>query len=153
CTPPANGGENAHGSRARDGQIGSRLGTPGEITAARRSEGTGGAASGLGTDGAPGARMRRCLILRQGASPLRPPAPLSLESRLYGSEEICQGFATPAKGAALDRSPRFRNGKLRRGKGGPRKEAASTLGSGSTGGVCLTNTGLLMEDAEESSNK
>jgi hypothetical protein len=30
--------------------------------------------------GAPGARMRRCLILRQGASPLRPPAPFPSDS-------------------------------------------------------------------------
>src|SRR4051812_983407 len=47
--------------------------------------------------------MRRCLILRQGASPLRPPAPFSLEPRLYARERICQGFATPAQNAALDR--------------------------------------------------
>jgi hypothetical protein len=31
-------------------------------------------------EGAPGARMRRCLILRQGASPLRPPAPFPSDS-------------------------------------------------------------------------
>ena len=58
-----------------------------------------------------------------GQAPLRPPGPLSLDIELYGSEEICQGFATPAKGAALDRFPRFREQELRRGKGGLRGRA------------------------------
>ena len=35
---------------------------------------------GLGADSALNARMRRCLILRQGARPLRPPAPFPSES-------------------------------------------------------------------------
>ncbi len=51
-----------------------------------------------GSDGAPEARMRRCRILRQGASPLRPrpPFPLALCCR---TEAICQGFASRAKAA------------------------------------------------------
>lgn len=68
-------------------------------------------------EGARYARMRRCLILRQGASPLRPARPLCLNLRFWGSGAICQGFATPAKTAALDRSLRFPEIQLRRGKG------------------------------------
>jgi len=53
-----------------------------------------------------------------GGKPPETPGPLSLETGLYGREEICQGFATPAKGAALDKFPPFREQQLRRGKGG-----------------------------------
>src|SRR5271157_1563627 len=42
------------------------------------------------------ARMRRCLILCQGASPLRPPAPFPALP-LLGREGSCQGSASPAK--------------------------------------------------------
>jgi len=42
------------------------------------------------------ARMRRCLMLRQGASPLRPRPPFPF-SGFYGSEGICQGFASRAQ--------------------------------------------------------
>ena len=56
-----------------------------------------------GSDCAHEARMRRCLILRRGAKPPETPGPLSLEPRLYARERICQGFATPAQNAALDR--------------------------------------------------
>jgi hypothetical protein len=52
--------------------------------------------------------MRRCLILRQGASPLRPrpPFPFNPCSRTEG---ICKGYASRAKiRRALDRFPPFR---------------------------------------------
>jgi hypothetical protein len=56
----------------------------------------------VGRDRAPTARMRRCLILRQGASPLRPRPPFP-SAVFYGSQGIRQGFASRAqiRGAPL----------------------------------------------------
>jgi len=43
---------------------------------------------GGGRDDAPEARMRRCLKLRQGADPLRPPAPFPSNLIIGGGEEL-----------------------------------------------------------------
>src|SRR5437660_9200406 len=51
-----------------------------------------------------GARMRRCLILRQGASPLRP-GPLSLWMYCMDSEESVKGSqAAPTRAPLTDSS-------------------------------------------------
>src|SRR5262245_23866744 len=66
--------------------------------------------------------MRRCLMLRQGASPLkpRPPFPLNPCSRTEG---IRQGFASRAKiRRALDRFPPFRTLAGDEGKGAQRQD-------------------------------
>ena len=64
------------------------------------------------------ARMRLCLILHQGASPLRPPAPFPWTTDSVGREAVRQGYAAPAKSAALDELPLSPGTQLGRGKGG-----------------------------------
>src|SRR5438445_11813232 len=51
----------------------------------------------LGADSALNARMRRCLILRQGARPLRPPAPLSLLFHVAEGREFVKGSQAAPK--------------------------------------------------------
>ena len=67
--------------------------------------------------GARYARMRRCLMLRQGACPLRPrpPFPRKPFSR---RPKICQGYASRAQTRrALDRFPPFRSSTEMRERG------------------------------------
>jgi hypothetical protein len=64
------------------------------------------------------ARMRRCLKLRQGASPLRPPAPFPLHWIIRKGGGLSRVRCAGQKRAALDRPPPFRTNCLTRGKGG-----------------------------------
>src|SRR5271157_355453 len=105
------------------------------------------------------ARMRRCLILRQGASPLKPPAPFPALP-LLGREETCQGSASPAKTrppltASLPSEETHSNGQ---GKGplamtfrapplGRRARRHKASGPPSREFFRLTEAGLLMEAA------
>ena len=68
--------------------------------------------------GALRARMRRCLILRQGASPLKP---RSLSLRWYGKdpEESVKGSQSRANPARPGQIPPRPKQILRRGKGDP----------------------------------
>jgi hypothetical protein len=69
-------------------------------------------------DGALEARMRRCLKLRQGASPLRPPAPFPSDWIIRKGGNLSRVRCAGQKQAALDRLPPFRRNCLTRGKGG-----------------------------------
>jgi len=64
------------------------------------------------------ARMRRCLKLRQGASPLRPPAPFPLHWIIRKGGVLSRVRCAGQMRAALDRTPPFRTNCLTRGKGG-----------------------------------
>jgi len=55
----------------------------------------------VGAGGARNARMRRCLILRQGASPLRPPAPFPLASRFQKGGNLSRVRKPRKNGAPL----------------------------------------------------
>lgn len=55
----------------------------------------------LGSDGALEARMRLCLILRQGASPLRPPAPFPSGSRFQNGGNLSRVRKPRNNGAPL----------------------------------------------------
>ena len=55
---------------------------------------------------APSARMRRCLMLRQGASPLRPPAPFPSESRFQNGGNLSRVRKPRNNGAPLTDSLR-----------------------------------------------
>jgi hypothetical protein len=55
----------------------------------------------LGSDGALEARMRLCLILRQGASPLRPSAPFPSGSRLQNGGNLSRVRKPRNNGAPL----------------------------------------------------
>ena len=78
-------------------------------------------------DGALEARMRRCLKLRQGASPLRPPAPFPSNWIIRKGGSLSRVRCAGPKQAALDRLPPFRRNCLTRGKGGLRAAALVSL--------------------------
>jgi len=64
------------------------------------------------------ARMRRCLILRQGASPLRPPAPFPSVLIVRKGGTLSRVRCASPNQAALDRVPPFpRNTACHEGKG------------------------------------
>jgi hypothetical protein len=64
------------------------------------------------------ARMRRCLILRQGASPLRPPAPFPSDLIIRKGGGLSRVRCAGQIQAALDRPPPFRTKLIRHeGKG------------------------------------
>ena len=67
-------------------------------------------------DGALEARMRRCLKLRQGASPLRPPAPFPSNWIIRKGGSLSRVRYAGQKRGALDRLPPFRT-KLARQEG------------------------------------
>ena len=106
-------------------------------------------------DGAPGARMRRCLKLRQGAGPLRPPAPFPVHWIVgKGNSTSRVRVAAPKNRRALDffaSLPKI--ALLIMGKGAPvlggyyrlplvGPEEGLVIGEGK---VYLTGNGLLME--------
>ena len=139
---------------------GSRRRKPGRIRFRRigdreRATGT------SGENGAPGARMRRCLKLRQGASPLRPPAPFPAHS-IVGKESSTSRVRYDGLSAALDFFtflPEDRSADY--GKGGPCQRWLCCLPLvGPEEGlfigelfVYLTFNGLLMEGRKERKGK
>ncbi len=72
------------------------------------------------------ARMRRCLILRQGASPLRPPAPFPSESMLQNGGNLSRVRKPRNNGAPLTDSLRS-EGETKMRERGPSAAAASCL--------------------------
>ena len=63
------------------------------------------------------ARMRRCLILRQGASPLRPPAPFPWDFDCTDGKKSVKGTLRRQRAAALDRFLPIRRASGNEGKG------------------------------------
>ena len=109
---------------------------------------------GLGADSALNARMRRCLILRQGARPLRPPAPFPFCFMLRKGGNLSRvRKPRPNNGRALDKFPPFRRILRDKGKGacvggGPHRASrwsAPRLSRWSGTKNPLTSAGLLME--------
>ena len=109
------------------------------------------------------ARMRRCLILRQGASPLRSPAPFPSDVIIGKGGSLSRVRYAGQKRAALDRLPPFRtNPSHYEGKGAlggagfrvppvgrlPTDANFEALNQGEI--ISLTQTGLLMEAARVS---
>jgi hypothetical protein len=78
-------------------------------------------------DGALVARMRRCLILRQGASPLRPPAPFPSGSMLQNGGNLSRVRKPRKNGAPLTDSLRSEDSTKMRERGPSAKRAASRL--------------------------
>jgi hypothetical protein len=70
------------------------------------------------------ARMRRCLKLRQGASPLRPPAPFPWRMDYTERRRFVKGSQSRQKHAALDKSSPLRRGHYEEGKGASRQGTA-----------------------------
>jgi len=106
-----------------------------------------------------GARMRRCLKLRQGASPLRPPAPFPSTSMVWGEGNLSRVRKPRQSSAPLTdclhpgRERNQEEGKGAYGQAGAYvclplvgPEEGPNIGEGK---LCLTTTGLLMEAAEE----
>ena len=91
-----------------------------------------------------------------GGKPPETPAPFPWECDCRERRSSSQGFAAPAKSAALDRSiappeeaPQIRErGPWGTGNGTPRRSAPKRASKFGDRKYCLTNTGLLMEDAE-----
>jgi hypothetical protein len=117
-----------------------------------------GESRGVRADSALEARMRRCLILRQGGEPPETPGPFSLLSEYPEGRESVKGSQAAQKARALDRFPSFRrNTSWLSGKGGPRTAALSCLplvgprllrkGGTIQQRFLLTQAGLLMEAA------
>jgi len=80
--------------------------------------------SGLvGRSGARGwrarARMRRCLILRQGASPLKPPVPFPSDAMVGTRRNLSRVRKAAQTQRALDRFLQVRNRSSEEGKGTP----------------------------------
>ena len=72
----------------------------------------------LGADSALNARMRRCLILRQGARPLRPPAPFPFFFMFRKGGNLSRvRKPRPNTGHALHKFPPFRRVHQDKGKG------------------------------------
>ena len=67
-----------------------------------------GESRGVRADSALEARMRRCLILRQGGEPPETPGPFSLLSEYPEGRESVKGSQAAQKARALDRFPPFR---------------------------------------------
>ena len=63
------------------------------------------------------ARMRRCLILRQGGKPPETPGPLSLVPHLCERRKSVKGSQAAQTPRALDRFPPFASASLDQGKG------------------------------------
>ena len=117
------------------------------------------------------ARTRRCLVLRQGASPLRPPAPFPWTSDYTEARESVKGSLRRRRrdtdrvlSAAAKTAPpltdslaseqrqleKRERGPLANGGGARLRWSAPKSGSILNAlNVCLTNTGLLMEDAKK----
>jgi hypothetical protein len=101
---PKEGSENAYGSRASDERTGLR-----ETQAGGGSWCPGGSESDIrqfGMVNGPArqrawARMRRCLILRQGTSPLRPPAPFPSASMFQNGGNLSRVRKPRRNGAPL----------------------------------------------------
>jgi hypothetical protein len=75
-----------------------------------------------------GARMRRCLILRQGASPLRPPAPFPSFWIVRSEEDLSRVRFAGAKAAPpLTDLPRSEDRPYQEGKGASTKVASPCL--------------------------
>ena len=72
-------------------------------------------------DGALKARMRRCLILRQGASPLRPPAPFPSSWIVRSEEALSRVRFAGAKAPPLTELPRSEDLAYPEGKGASTK--------------------------------
>src|SRR4030095_8117848 len=66
--------------------------------------------------------MRRCLILRQGTSPLRPPAPFPSGSMFQNGKNLSR-VRKPRKNRALDRFLPFRRATGMRERGAPGRGA------------------------------
>jgi hypothetical protein len=115
--------ESADGSRAitaQESTTGSKPSGQQASRAMRRREQAVHGSAGTGTKvrhGARDARMRRCLILRQGASPLRPPAPFPSFFQLAEGRKIVKGSQAAQKARALDNFPPFRRFLREAGKG------------------------------------
>jgi hypothetical protein len=77
--------------------------------------------------GAPEARMRRCLILRQGTSPLRPPAPFPSGSMFQNGRNLSRVRKPRKKLRALDKFLPFRRLNWDEGKGALNAVAPSRL--------------------------
>jgi hypothetical protein len=78
--------------------------------------------------GAPKARMRRCLILRQGASPLRPPAPFPSESMFQNGSNRSRVRKPRNNGAPLTDSFRSEETTEMRERGPSARRAVSRVG-------------------------
>jgi hypothetical protein len=78
-------------------------------------------------DGALEARMRRCLKLRQGASPLRPPAPFPSGSMLQNGGNLSRVRKPRKNGAPLTDSLRSEDSPEMRERGPSARRAASRL--------------------------
>ena len=107
-------------------------------------------------NGALKARMRRCLILRQGARPLRPPAPFPFCFMLRKGGNLSRvRKPRPNNGRALDKFPPFRRILRDKGKGacvgggriGPPVGRPRDFRDGPGPKNPLTSAGLLMEAA------
>jgi hypothetical protein len=114
--------ESADGSRAITAQesTGGKPSGQQASRAMRRREQAVHRRAGTGTKvrhGARDARMRRCLILRQGASPLRPPAPFPSSFQVAEGRKIVKGSQAAQKARALDNFPPFRRFLREAGKG------------------------------------
>jgi hypothetical protein len=78
------------------------------------------------------ARMRRCLILRQGASPLRPPAPFPSGSRFQNGGNLSRVRKPRNNGAPLTNSLRSEDATEMRERGPSAKRAVGRVVRGGT---------------------
>jgi hypothetical protein len=81
------------------------------------------------------ARMRRCLILRQGASPLRPPAPFPWILHCTEGEEFVKGSLRRRWRAALDKFSPLRRLSYEEGKGASMHAALTQPPAGRPEGI------------------
>ena len=81
------------------------------------------------------ARMRRCLKLRQGASPLRPPAPFPWNLHCTERREFVKGPLSRRQGAALDKFSPLRRLSYEEGKGASMHAALTQPPAGRPEGI------------------